>query len=58
MTVHGSCLCESVKYEIEGDPFRFNVCHCANCAKIVGAAAGNFVFFKEEVRLLLDLLDW
>lgn len=58
MTVHGSCLCESVKYEIEGDPFRFNVCHCVNCAKIVGAAAGNFVFFKEEVRLLLDLQEW
>lgn len=51
MTVHGSCLCEGVKYEIEGDPFMFGVCHCTNCTKATGAAAADYVFFKQEVRV-------
>lgn len=52
MSVQGSCLCESVKYELEGEPVRFNFCHCNNCAKATGAEAGHFLFFNEKVRLV------
>jgi len=37
VTVHGSCLCGSVKYEIKGEAKRFYHCHCKRCRKATGA---------------------
>ena len=37
VTVHGSCLCGSVKYEIRGEAKRFYHCHCNRCRKASGA---------------------
>ena len=32
----GSCLCGSVKYELEGKAERFYHCHCSRCRKATG----------------------
>lgn len=37
--LHGSCLCGTVKYEIQGDPMMVAYCHCSRCQKFTGAAA-------------------
>ena len=34
----GSCLCGSVKFEIEGEFQKFFLCHCSRCRKISGSA--------------------
>jgi hypothetical protein len=36
ISVKGSCLCGSVKYEISGDAQRFMHCHCQRCRKTTG----------------------
>ncbi|MGE4580224.1 MAG: GFA family protein [Desulfuromonadales bacterium] len=46
----GSCLCGSVKFEIEGDFDSFYLCHCKHCQKDTGSAhAANL--FSESARL-------
>ena len=34
--VSGSCLCNSVKYEVTGETVRFSHCHCMRCRKATG----------------------
>jgi hypothetical protein len=34
----GGCLCGSVRYETDGEPFHETTCHCADCRRAVGAA--------------------
>ncbi|MHB1098982.1 MAG: GFA family protein [Burkholderiales bacterium] len=36
ITLKGSCLCGSVRYEASGDPQRFYHCHCQRCRKATG----------------------
>ncbi|MBB3133927.1 hypothetical protein FHS26_001643 [Rhizobium pisi] len=43
----GSCLCGAVAYEVEGEPLRVGLCHCADCRKSSGSA---FVFFAVWPR--------
>jgi len=44
VTVRGSCLCGSVKYEITGETKRFYHCHCVRCRKATGAGfSSNFL---------------
>lgn len=50
---HGSCLCNSVQYEITGEPFTFLVCHCNNCKKASGTAFMANAFFKPEQVVVL-----
>lgn len=38
MTLQGGCLCNGVRYEIEGAPKFIGVCHCKHCQKQSGAA--------------------
>jgi hypothetical protein len=38
MTHTGSCLCSSVKFEIEGEFKKFFLCHCSRCRKTSGSA--------------------
>jgi len=38
-TTHtGSCLCGSVKFEMEGEFKKFFFCHCSRCRKMSGSA--------------------
>jgi hypothetical protein len=34
----GGCLCGSVRYSLEGEPFHVGRCHCADCRKRSGSA--------------------
>jgi hypothetical protein len=38
----GGCLCGAVRYEVDGNPLRVGLCHCADCRKVTGSA---FVYF-------------
>lgn len=51
MTDHsGSCLCGTVKFEINGDFDSFYLCHCQHCQKDTGSAhAANL--FSQSARL-------
>ena len=42
----GSCLCGSVKYEIEGSPQRFYHCHCQRCRKLTGTGHASNLFVE------------
>jgi hypothetical protein len=51
MKHYGSCLCQSVKFEIEGDFEKFFLCHCERCRKDTGSAhAANL--FSTTARLI------
>ncbi len=44
----GKCLCGSVTWEIEGEPFQAFNCHCRMCQKVHGAAFGTYWFLKAD----------
>ena len=47
----GSCLCEQVKFEIEGSFDHFYLCHCKFCQKDTGSAhAANLFSSKAKLR--------
>lgn len=48
LTVTGSCLCGSVRYEVTGEPARFYHCHCGRCRKATGSAHASNLAIKGE----------
>lgn len=49
----GSCLCGTVRFEIEGDFQRFFLCHCSRCRKGTGSAhAANLFSTSATLRFL------
>ncbi|WP_246590209.1 GFA family protein [Marinobacterium ramblicola] len=49
--VSGSCLCNSVTYEITGNLGIFQYCHCSRCRKFTGSAfAANMFVLPEQFR--------
>lgn len=40
----GSCLCEAVRFEVEGDFEQFYLCHCEYCRKDTGSAHAANLF--------------
>ena len=51
--ITGGCLCKSIRYEIQGEPFRIANCHCDDCRKATGSAYATNLFFKEEQITIL-----
>lgn len=51
MTIHrGSCLCGTVRFEIQGEFDSFFLCHCKHCQKDTGSAhAANL--FSQSAKL-------
>jgi hypothetical protein len=50
------CLCGSVKYETEGDPFLAYVCQCRTCQKLTGSGhSAAFMMPQEKVTISEDL---
>ncbi|KAF9558702.1 DUF636 domain-containing protein [Agrocybe pediades] len=47
-TYHASCLCKGVKFNLEGEPFHFVICHCSNCKKVSGSAFMVNAMYKPE----------
>ena len=49
----GGCLCGSVRYEADGEPFHRTVCHCATCRRAGGAPiVAWFSVPKSSLRLV------
>jgi hypothetical protein len=49
----GSCLCGSVRYEIDGELGEFGCCHCRSCRKASGSAyAANAPVERARFRLV------
>lgn len=46
----GSCLCQAVRFEVEGNFERFYLCHCGHCRKDSGSAHGANLF-SSSARL-------
>jgi hypothetical protein len=44
----GSCICGSVRYEIQGDPRAFFHCHCGRCRKSSGTGHASNILLKPE----------
>lgn len=44
-TLHGSCLCGTVRYTVTGTPTRFMHCHCSRCRKATGTGHASNLFF-------------
>ncbi|KAE9376678.1 hypothetical protein N431DRAFT_501482 [Stipitochalara longipes BDJ] len=34
---HGSCLCESIRFTVKGEPEKVLVCYCRDCSKNAGS---------------------
>ena len=49
----GSCLCQRIKYEIDGELGDFGYCHCTSCRKASGAPHGaNSPVDRARFRLV------
>ena len=42
-TLHGSCLCQGVRFTLDSPPLFINHCHCSLCRKLSGSAFGSFL---------------
>jgi len=51
--IHGSCLCQGVRFEIDGRLDHASHCHCSMCRKAHGAAFGTYgIGNTSDFRLL------
>ena len=44
----GGCHCGSIRYEISGEPFDADFCHCRDCQRTTGAPVSAWMDFKRE----------
>ena len=53
MTMHGECLCGSVKYQIKGSLGDVRYCHCLRCRQATGTAfSANARIAEDQFELL------
>jgi hypothetical protein len=51
VTLTGSCLCGSVRYEIRGEAQRFYHCHCRRCRKTTGTGHASNLLVTPQAGL-------
>ena len=51
VTLSGSCLCNSVQYEINGEAQHFYHCHCQQCRKATGTGHASNLLVTPESSL-------
>lgn len=44
----GGCHCGAIRYEVLGEPFDADFCHCRDCQKTTGAPVAAWMDFKKE----------
>ena len=55
----GGCNCGQVRYELQGEPLRVGICHCATCRRQSGSAFSFFAIWpKASVTLAGELACW
>ena len=47
MIHHGSCHCETIRYELSGEPQVVTLCHCSDCRRSAGAPFVAWVMYPE-----------
>ncbi|KAF1957201.1 hypothetical protein CC80DRAFT_492004 [Byssothecium circinans] len=48
MAQAGGCLCGEVRYQVEGEPVKKALCHCADCRKQSGSTYSTNAIYKES----------
>lgn len=48
MTYKGSCLCQSVQFEIRGALTGIGYCHCSKCRKVSGTGSNAVAYASPE----------
>ena len=52
-TLHGTCLCGGVKFEVDETPDRVRFCHCESCKKLSGGGGtANFRAASSAIRIV------
>lgn len=46
--VSGSCICNQIAFEIEGDNFDVVQCHCSKCRKVTGSTVDAMIVVPKE----------
>ena len=46
--VKGSCICNGIVFQFEGDNFDVIQCHCSKCRKITGSTADAMIVVPKE----------
>lgn len=44
----GSCLCQAVKYEVQGDMTGVGHCHCSKCRKVSGTGSNAVTYASPD----------
>ena len=44
----GGCLCGAVRYTARGEPYRYGICHCADCRKESGSVFVVYAHWRIE----------
>ncbi|KAK3897735.1 Mss4-like protein [Staphylotrichum tortipilum] len=55
--MRGSCLCEGVKFTVQGEPENVFICYCSHCAKNAGAPGQISAKFKRTDVEVLEGAD-
>jgi len=51
ITVKGSCLCGSVRYQVTGEIKRFYHCHCKRCRKATGTGHASNLLITPQTSV-------
>lgn len=52
-TLHGTCLCGGVKYEVDAEPESLRFCHCTSCKQLSGGPGTvNFPAAPSAIRIV------
>jgi hypothetical protein len=57
-TVSGSCLCNAVRFTVEGPPSNVCICHCTMCRRAVGAPAVAWASFRRAGLAVEGAVTW
>jgi hypothetical protein len=58
-SLKGHCLCESVKYTINGEPQLSFLCQCRQCQRITGSGhSAEFVVSEKDVEISGELQSY
>jgi len=52
-TLHGTCFCGGVRFEVDETPDRVRFCHCQSCKKLAGGGStANFRAASASIRIV------
>jgi hypothetical protein len=47
-TRSGGCTCGQVRYAVRGEPYRYGICHCADCRKESGSVFVVYAHWRRD----------